>query len=154
MTLEEKIEILSNKIQNNNTLLFVLKKVVINALPNVDEAQLDVWLSAIDQYESNNITFAIESARNFGNSLTAQFAIENVAAGITQTGKSRQVADFLKDLERYLRNGSLYVAIEEINRIIGEGVPSELDPFVNEGKLVDYRGRIQQYLGIPVTPNE
>ena len=88
----------------------------------------------------------VSQAIEFGNTLIIEFAGENVALGITQSGKTKDVADYLADITRYCQTGSLYEVANEIDRIISEGIPSELDPFVNQTRLTEFKSKIMSYL--------
>ena len=90
----------------------------------------------------------IDGAIQFGAEIILQAIITNITLGITQAGKTRMVSDYLRALQRYLREGSLYAAIEEIDELISQGVPSDLAPFVTEQKLQDVKTKIQSYLVI------
>ncbi len=92
------------------------------------------------------ITVKINEASTFGRALILDFAVENVQMGITQAGKTRDVADYLAKIQRYLESGSLYAALAEANDLITAGVPSELNPYVTDVRLTTYRDRIQAFL--------
>lgn len=89
----------------------------------------------------------IQKARLFGDATIAQFALENVAMGITQAGKTRAVADYCQKLQYYMSTGSLYAALEEIQDI-ADNTPPELAPFVTPERLAVYTNKIKAYLGI------
>jgi len=92
----------------------------------------------------NSITNAII----FGQELIVTFATENVLMGITQAGKTKSVSDYLADVTRYTQTGSLYEVINEIDNLIIEGIPQDLDPFVNQARLESFKSKIQNYLGL------
>jgi hypothetical protein len=92
----------------------------------------------------------LEDAKNFGTALIVQFAMENVAMGITQAGKTRAVADYCYKLQYYLSTGSLYAAKEEIEDKLDE-LPEELAPFLTAQRLTIYLNKIKTYLNIPIT---
>ncbi|MEM4379134.1 MAG: hypothetical protein QXL01_00405 [Thermoplasmatales archaeon] len=96
------------------------------------------------------INKAITKAEMFGKSLIEEFKIGNVALGITQANKTKQVADYCHRLEHYLGTGSLYAAITEINTMLEDPAFSQLglSPFITVERLADYKARIQAYLGI------
>lgn len=88
----------------------------------------------------------IIEAINFGYNNTVAFATENVIMGITQAGKTKLVADYLIDVFRYCQTGSLYEVINEIDRLVLQGIPLELDPFVTQTRLEKFKQDIQDYL--------
>ena len=102
-----------------------------------------------DQYEINaSVKSLILAAINFGRDLVVDFASKNVLLGITQAGKTKEVVDFCQDLQRCLDSGSLYAAIDEIDRLISEGLPENLAPFITEERLLTYRTQLTGYLGL------
>lgn len=92
------------------------------------------------------ISLKINEARIFGNEIIVKAAVENVAMGITQAGKTKDVADLFANLQYYLTTGSLYAGIAEINRILALGLDPSLAPFVTEERLISYRTQIENYL--------
>lgn len=95
------------------------------------------------------LTVKISDAMNFGNGMIVQASVENITMGITQVGKTKIVLDYLNNVQTYLKAGSLYAAIEEINNLLQADIPSELAPFVTGSRLTSYKHQIQTYLGIP-----
>ena len=69
-------------------------------------------------------------------------------AGISAAVKTRAVSDYLRNLGVYLKEGSLYAAIEEIDALIAAGIPSSVEPFVTSEKLTVTKDKIKSYLGI------
>lgn len=92
------------------------------------------------------ITKKVNEASIFGNNLIAKAIVENIAMGITQAGKTKAVADLFSNLQYYLKTGSLYAAVAEIDRMVNDGVDPSLDPFVTEERLNNYKSQIQAYL--------
>lgn len=88
----------------------------------------------------------VTQAISFGQHLMIKFAGENVAMGITQAGKTREVADFLEGILKYIQSGSLYEVIVEIDLIISNGIPVGLSPFVTEERLLQFKQDIIDYL--------
>jgi len=89
----------------------------------------------------------VSDAMKFGEELIVEFASENVLLGITQAGKTKDVSDYLQNLDRYLRSGSLYEAKNEIQSLISNGLDVNLEPFINEERLSDFSSKIDSYLG-------
>lgn len=104
-------------------------------------------MQQLDQYETTQMVMAkIEAAVQFGNTLMIKFASENVLMGITQAGKTKAVADYLADATRYIQTGSLYEVVHEIDRLLGEGVPSDLSPFITASRMNQIKEDILDYL--------
>lgn len=92
------------------------------------------------------VKIKVSSAIEFGNSLIIDFASENVLMGITQAGKTKDVADYLADLMRYAQTGSLYEVINEVDRLIADGLPVDLEPFITEARMNTFRQQVVDYL--------
>lgn len=92
------------------------------------------------------VKIKVSSAIKFGNDLIVNFASENVLMGITQAGKTKDVADYLADLMRYAQTGSLYEVINEVDRLIAEGLPADLEPFITETRMNVFRQQVVDYL--------
>ena len=107
-------------------------------------------LTTVEQY-----TALIQNAIVFGQTLTVQFATQNVMAGITQAGKTQAVLAYSSNLYTYLSTGSLYVAISEIEAMIADttSTKTSLAPFITNDILYAYLNQIQGYLGLPLTAN-
>lgn len=93
------------------------------------------------------VTSNINNAIVFGNNMIIQAAVENVMLGITQVNKTKEVSDFLSNLQMYLRSGSLFAALNEIEILKDNNIPNELSPFVTIDRLNAYKAQIQTYLG-------
>lgn len=96
-------------------------------------------------------TAKINDAIGFGNEMIVQASVENVLLGITQAGKTKDVSDYLSNMQQYLRAGSLYAAIDEINSLMSQDIPSSISPFITLARLTSYKNKIQTYLEIPLT---
>lgn len=88
----------------------------------------------------------IVDAIKFGHNLTVKFATENVLMGITQAGKTKEVSDYLADVTRYCQTGSLYEVINEIDRLIASGIPTNLSPFITVDRLNEFKQSTLDYL--------
>lgn len=91
----------------------------------------------------------IRSSMSFGEQLLIQFATENVLLGITQSGKTTAIVNYLDALRRYVSSGSLYSAITEIDaRIADPDLETNYAPFLTVDRLTLYKQKIQAFLGI------
>lgn len=90
----------------------------------------------------------IRNAIEFFNGMIESFGGENITLGITVAGKTKEVADYLKDVMRYGQSGSLYEVIGEIDALIAATIPTGLDPFVTEARLTAFKTKVQNYLGV------
>lgn len=112
-----------------------------------EKTELDTIISSHNFLTpSEEVKIVVSSAIKFGTDLIIDFASENVLMGITQANKTKEVADYLSDLMRYAQTGSLYEVINEIDRLIAAGVPVELDPFITETRLNEFKSKVQNYL--------
>lgn len=82
----------------------------------------------------------------FCNEIIFDFTAQNIAMGITQAGKTKVVADALRDLNYYIRCYSLYEAMAEIDRMIAAGIDPNLSPFVTETRMNDFKNVILGFL--------
>jgi hypothetical protein len=110
---------------------------------------LQVYNSPTAEEQTAYLAGLLNDARNFGNALIGQFALENVAMGITAAGKTRAVADYCYKIQYYLSTGSLYAGVEELaERISLNDAPAELAPFVTQVRLTTYLNKLKTYLHI------
>lgn len=90
-----------------------------------------------------------DDARVFGKSLIVQFALENIATGITQAGKTRIVADYCMKIQYYMDSGSLYAALEEVQAMIADTSGRvNMQPWLSDEKLTIYKNKLKTYLHI------
>jgi len=97
----------------------------------------------------------VSEAMAFGNQLILQFAAQNIAAGITQTGQTLNVINYTTNLSASLSSGSLYVALVQIETMIADTSSTKisLSPFITNDILYSFLNQIQTWLEIPLTPN-
>lgn len=91
----------------------------------------------------------IKDATAFGLKLADEFKVENVLMGITQAGKTGSVTTYLHWVSHYCSEGSLYEAINEIDKKLNAGIPADLAPFVTVERLTLFKAKLKAYLGIP-----
>lgn len=88
----------------------------------------------------------IRNAVAFFDEIMTEFAGENITLGITVAGKTKDVADYLKDVLRYGQTGSLYEVMNECDALIAAGIPGDLSPFVTADRLNYFKAKIVAYL--------
>ena len=98
-------------------------------------------------YIAGDIGEVVDKAMEFGHKLLVNFSMENVILGITEAGLTEAVLDYLEPIKSAVQTGSLYLVITKIDRLIFEGIPTNLSPFVSVEKLVLLKGDINKYLG-------
>lgn len=114
-----------------------------------DKEELDSIINAhLAVTAAEQVENVIKNAVQFGQNLIIKFATENVLLGITQAGKTREVAMYLSSVQILLNGGSLYGALDEVDALINAGIPTELSPYVTEQRLLQYKDIIENYLGI------
>lgn len=111
------------------------------------ELTLEIYNTPTAEEQVLYLSNILKDARDFGNALIAQFAMENVAQGITQAGKTRAVADYCYKIQYYLSTGSLYAAMEELQERVSD-CPEELAPYVTPARLTSYLNKLKTYLHI------
>lgn len=129
-----------------------LKVIFFGSISSEDEIAVNNYWNSIQDTDFDptpeEIAFTkINDAVVFGNKLIIEVATENVLMGITQAGKTKAVSDYCVNLQYYLRTGSLYAAIDEIDTLIAAVPPGDLDPFITVDRLNIYKSKIQAYLG-------
>lgn len=67
------------------------------------------------------------------------FVAENLALGITNSGKVKLISDTLKDVNYYGSTGSLYQALEALNKV---KVTPEMAPYLTEDRLNYLKNRL------------
>lgn len=90
---------------------------------------------------------SIKGAIEYGGKLMLEFAAENVAMGISQAGKTKEVLQYLHPVKTALDTGSLYAAMDEVDDLLAAGLPAELAPFITEARLLLFKSKIDDYLG-------
>lgn len=88
----------------------------------------------------------VSGAIEYFTEVQIEFAAENITMGITASGKTKAVADYLQNVLRYGQSGSLYEVISEIDALKSASVPVELSPWVTEERLDDFKNKIIGYL--------
>lgn len=119
------------------------------------EAYKLVYKTQYQQYENQinqekqlieNVKNKVKRSLEFGQELILQFSTENILMGITQQEKTGAVVEYLGDLLKYIQTASLYEAVKEIDKLINNGVPAHLSPFVTEERLSEFKQKILSFL--------
>jgi hypothetical protein len=93
------------------------------------------------------ISYKMDEAISFGNSLKKKFIDENVALGITQLGLTNHVRKVMREVNDAIGSGSLKDAVLEITLID----PSELDSTImSSSRLLSFRNKIEAFLAVPL----
>lgn len=129
-----------------------------------DQTELDDTITCPDHPEATTRDFVIKETNDvdtspfavykeiirqavaFFDDLMTEFAGENITLGITQAGKTKDVADYLANVLRYGQTGSLYEVINECDALVTAGVPAGLSPFVTEARLNTFKAKVTAYL--------
>lgn len=96
-----------------------------SAIPNLN----------IKEIYTNKVSKAISESTK----MMTEIAADNILLGITQAGKTKLIADTLKDVIRYCQSGSLYEAINELDRIT---ITADMAPFLTEEKKLEMKDKI------------
>lgn len=86
--------------------------------------------STLDYLQNRYVSAAI----NAFNKEMNIFIDENLALGISNSNKTKLIADTMADVQRYGTTGSLYEVINALNEIV---VTSEMAPYITRQRL-DY----------------
>lgn len=85
----------------------------------------------------------VKKAINGVNSVMSEFCAENIIMGITQAGKTKLIADALRDVFYYSQTGSLYEAKNALNAIT---IVEEMSPFLTENRRQEVITKIDDLL--------
>ena len=88
----------------------------------------------------------LEPVDVFFNELKNTFTAENILMGITQLGKTKLIADALKDIDYYGKGRSLYEVLNAINAVV---ITPEMAPFITTDRMRLLANKVRKYLGIP-----
>lgn len=129
---------------------------IIGEMTLPDETTEEEWLDKLTPYAyvKPNLTLQqvidtkVSASIVFGLEIIKNAATENVITGITAANKTREVSDYLANLERYLRSGSLYAAISEIDDLMALEIPEDISTWVSIEKLNNTKLKIQKFLGL------
>lgn len=147
MTLEEKIQTLTNQMMNANVLRFIMKAKISQIVAILPEDQVDIHLDMINQYIQTP-EFRLEDAINFGSKLMSEFTNENINMGVTQDGMTKAVRKALTEIIMCLITGSLYDAIDEVKHIPTDKKDGK---YLTNARLTVFINKIETYLGLPHT---
>jgi len=87
----------------------------------------------------------INDAISYFKSIQVEFAAENITLGISQSGKTKDVSDYLKNVLRYGQTGSLYEVISEIDLLIQSDPPEDLEPFITVDRLNVFKAKVSEF---------
>ena len=149
LTLEQEINLLNiSKIVK--TIVDIGTEFVVVFDDDLSVNEVDSLDSAIAIHNhrtpEEEVKIIVSNAIKFGQELIIDFASQNVLMGITQAGKTKDVADYLSNLMRYAQSGSLYEVINETNLLISQGLPSDLSPFITESRMNEFKQKVIDYL--------
>ena len=110
------------------------------------QATYDTWYESTQVIDTSLPYVAVvNNAKMFANEIITKAIAENVAMGITQTGKTKLILDTLKDVYYYLQAGSLYEVLTAVDAIT---VTPEMSPFITSDRLLIFKNKIRAYLGL------
>lgn len=98
------------------------------------------------EYMAGTIKEIVDKAIEYGHNLLVGFSTANVLQGITQAGLTEAVLDYMSPIKMAIDSGSLYVVIAKLDKLIFEGVPANLSPFVTTERLEEIKTEIETYL--------
>lgn len=130
-------------IKGDNIDLFFLRNLTQN---EIDDCTFLVNNFVEVSVKDSLINYLRADVSVFVENLVFEFAAENIEMGITQAGKTKLVADFLRNINYYMRSYSLYEAVVEINTEISNGLDPNLAPFITESRLNDFSNKIVEFL--------
>jgi hypothetical protein len=118
------------------------------ALSASEKAELDATVQAHVGDTLAPYKTIVHNAIEFFTLLLEEFAAENITLGITVAGKTKEVADLLKDVMRYGQSGSLYEVVGEIDRLEALGWPADTQTWCNTARMTAFKDKVNDYLGV------
>jgi len=85
------------------------------------------------------VSLAISKA----NDVIIKYASDNIMDGITASGKTKLIADTMRDVIFYAQSGSLHEVINALDEIV---ITSEMNPFLTEEKREALKNLIQEII--------
>lgn len=126
--------------------------VTITVPETLNRCVLNEISAVINLHDANDplgpVKSVIRRAVSFGAKITAEFAAENVAMGITQAGKTKLIADTCQQAFYYLSTGSLYEARTAMLELV---LTEEMSPYLTEARLISFINKLETYLGLSLT---
>ena len=107
------------------------KKVIFNS-----------WSAQKTEYQTladKKVKKAIKGANNLINN----FCAENIVMGITQAGKTKLLADTLRDVFYYAQTGSLYECLSSLSSV---QITAEMSPFLTEARKLELQQKLSNLL--------
>jgi hypothetical protein len=96
--------------------------------------------------EEYNICLAIvEAAQEAWSNIVITIAAENLAMGITQSGKTQLIADTVNQVMIYGSSGSLWLAYNELSKIV---VTPEMAPYITAARIEWVRNQLIQSIAL------
>jgi hypothetical protein len=122
-------------------------QVTVMFLNDLSPSDLTVLNGIVESHNSEDLTIVvrrkIEKAKILFERIATEFSTENVLMGITQAGKTKLIADTLKDVFYYGQTGSLYECLAAIDAIV---ITPEMSPFLTEDRRAILRQRVLDVL--------
>lgn len=85
----------------------------------------------------------VKQAQTLFAELISNFAGENVIAQITSAGKTKLIADSVKEVLYYGGQGSLFEAFSAVEKII---ITPEMSPFLTETRKQEFKNKIVEII--------
>lgn len=124
----EKIRLIENAVANSpvppNAQRMTVKQ--INDYKASIKTNINTWV-ATKVAPATQAGKRVKKAIKNVNELIKRFASENIVMGITQAGKTKLIADALKDVHYYAQTGSLYECLTAIDAV---DITPEMAPFL------------------------
>jgi hypothetical protein len=86
----------------------------------------------IPQQGYNQCVQIVQFALSYWNQMMIMFAAENIAMGITQSGKTLLISNALEQVVLYGSQGSLWEAYAALSKVV---ITPEMAPFLTENRI-------------------
>lgn len=114
----------------------------LRAYKQANKATFNSWVAQKTDYQTH-ADKKVKKAIKGANSLINKFCAENIAMGITQAGKTKLLADALRDVFYYAQTGSLYECLSSLSSV---QVTPEMSPFLTEERKTELQQKLSNLL--------
>lgn len=107
-----------------------------------NKTNFNSWVATRTDYQTH-ADKKVKKAIKGANSLINKFCAENIVMGITQVGKTKLLADALRDVFYYAQTGSLYECLSSLSAV---QVTPEMSPFLTEERKTELQQKLSNLL--------
>lgn len=103
-----------------------------------NKVNINSWVSQKVEFQTH-ADKKVKKAIKGASSLISKFCAENIVMGITQAGKTKLLADTLRDVFYYAQTGSLYECLSSLSAV---QITPEMAPFLTESRKAELQQKL------------